>query len=119
MADDQPKGEPTPENIRDDMQTTRAHLGAGVQALGDKAMGYAQDAADAVEGACRSTMDALHGLQHAVADGASVARHAVTDATDAVGRAFDVRHHIRQRPWLAVAVAVAAGVACGRFLARR
>ena len=119
MVEQQPKADPTPEDVRHAMQTTRARLGAGMHALGDKAAGYARDAADAVGDAYRGTMDAVHGVQHAAADGAAFASHAVADATAFAGRALGLRRHVRRRPWLAVAVAVTAGCACGRLFARR
>jgi ElaB/YqjD/DUF883 family membrane-anchored ribosome-binding protein len=105
------------------MRSTRDHLGAGVQALGDRAAVYARDAADAVGDACRGTSDALHAardaLRHAAADGAAYARHAAADAIAFAGRALDVRRHVRRHPWLTVGTAVALGFACGRFLGRR
>lgn len=115
MVEQQPKTDPTPEDVQHDMRSTRAHLGAGIDTLGDKAAGYAQDATDAVGDAYQGTMDALHGVQHAAADGAAFARRAAAFT----GRAVDVRGHVRRHPWLAVAVAVAAGFTCGRALARR
>lgn len=119
MELDPTKAEPTPEDIEHDMHATRAHLGDGVQALGDKAVGYAQDAIDAVGGAYEGTVGTLHGLRDAAAAGATVARHAAADGLAAVRRTLDVRRHTRRRPWTAMAVAVLAGFSCGRFLRRR
>ena len=112
MAEEALKADPTPEDIQHDMQVTRAHLSAGVQALGDKAAGYAHDAAEAVGDACRGTRDALHTARDAV-------RHAAADATAFAGRALDVRRHVRRYPWVAVGTAVALGFVCGRFIGRR
>ncbi|HVK09488.1 MAG TPA: DUF3618 domain-containing protein [Gemmataceae bacterium] len=115
--------DPTPEDIQHDMETTRAHLGAGVKALEDKAVGYAHDAAEAVEDAYQGTKDALHAardaVQHAASDVASVGRHAVADVAAFAGQAVDIRHHVRQYPWPAVGTAVAIGFACGRLIGRR
>ena len=123
MTEAAPKADPTPEDVQHDMQATRAHLGAGLQALGDKAAGYAHNAADAVEDAYRGTKDALHAardaVQDAAADGAVYARHAVADATAFAGRTLDVRHHVRRYPWPAVGTAVAIGFVCGRLIGRR
>src|SRR5688572_13599333 len=111
MTEAAPMADRTPEDVQHDMQATRAHLGAGLQALGDKAAGYAHDAADAVEDAYQGTRDALHAVrdavEHAAADGAAYARHAADDAAAFAGRAVDVRRHVRRYPWPAVGVAVA------------
>ena len=123
MAVEAPKAERTPEDVHHDMQVTRTHLGAGLQALGDKAAGYAHDAAEAVEDAYQGTRDALHAARDAVQDaaahGAAYARHAVADATAFAGRAVDVRRYVRRYPWPAVVTAVAVGFACGRLAGRR
>jgi ElaB/YqjD/DUF883 family membrane-anchored ribosome-binding protein len=112
MATGAPVAGPTPEEVQHDMQTTRTHLGAGVQALGDKAAGYAHDAAEAVGDACRGTRDALHAARDAVG-------HAATDVVAFAGRALDIRRHVRRYPWAAVGAAVALGFACGRLITRR
>lgn len=119
MAEQEPNAGPTPEDVQRDMQATRAHLGAGVEALGARAAGYAHDAADAVGGAYQGALDALHGVQRAAADGATSARRAVADTVAFTRRAVDIRRHVRQHPWAALGIAVAAGFACGRFLTRR
>ena len=112
MAEAAPKAGPTPEDVQHDMQATRAHLGAGVHALGDKAAGYARDATEAVGDAYRGTRDTLHAARDAV-------RGAATDASAFAGRALDVRRHVRRYPWLAVGTAVAIGFVCGRVIGRR
>lgn len=112
MAEQEPNAGPTPEDVQHDMQATRAHLGAGVEALGVRAAGYAHDAAAAVE-------NVMHGVRQAATDGAASARRAVADTVAFAGRAVDVRAHVRRHPWVAVGVAVAAGFACARFLDRR
>ena len=112
MATGAPTAGPTPEKVQHDMQTTRTHLGAGVQALGDKAAGYAHDAADAVGDAYRGTRDVLHVARDAV-------QHAATDAVASAGRVLDVRRHVHRYPWLAVGTAVALGIICGRLITRR
>src|SRR5215203_2873073 len=96
------KTDPTPEDVQHDMQATRDHLGAGVQALGDRAMGYAHDAAEAVGDACRGTTAAVHAARDAVG-------HGVTEGIAFAGRALDVRRHVRRYPWAAVGTAVAVG----------
>lgn len=112
MAEQEPNAGPTPEEVQHGMQATRDHLGAGVEALGARAVGYARDAAEAVEGV-------MHGVRQATADGAASARRAVTDTVAFAGRAVDVRAHVRRHPWVAAGMAVAAGFACARFLDRR
>jgi ElaB/YqjD/DUF883 family membrane-anchored ribosome-binding protein len=123
MTEAVPKASPTPEDVQHDMQATRAALGAGVQALGDKAVGYANDVTEAVGDVYRGTRDALHAardaVRHVATDGAAYARHAAADATAFAGRALDVRRHVRRYPWLAVGTAVALGFVCGRFIGRR
>ncbi|HEX4613704.1 MAG TPA: hypothetical protein VH092_36315 [Urbifossiella sp.] len=91
---------PTPEAVQGDMRATRTHLGEGVQALGDKAAGYAHDAADAAGAAYRGTRDVLHA------------------ARDATGHALDLRRQVRRYPWLAVGCAAALGFYCGGFARR-
>lgn len=112
MTDPTPDPGPTPEDVQHDMQHTKAHLLAGVQALGDRAAGYATDAADAVGDAYRGTRDAIHAARDAVGQG-------VADGTAFVGRALDVRRHVRRYPWIGVGTAVALGFACGRLIGGR
>jgi len=103
---------PTPEDVRHDMRVTRDHLGDGVRALADRASAFAADAAGAVGDACRETRDAVHAARAAVGRG-------VAGVPALVGRALDVRRHVRRHPWVAVGVAVGLGFAGGRLLARR
>jgi len=103
---------PTPEDVQHDMQSTKAHLVAGVHALGDRAAACATEAAAAVGDAYRGTRDALHAARDAVG-------HGVDDGAAFVGRALDVRRHVRRYPWVGVGTAVALGFACGRFIGRR
>lgn len=112
MTDTRPDAGPTPEDVQHDMQSTKADLMAGVHALGDRAAGYATDAAEAVGDAYRGTRDAIHAARDAAGQG-------LADGAAFVGRALDVRRHVRRYPWIAVGTAVALGFACGRLIARR
>ena len=103
---------PSPEDIQHDMQDTKDHLTQGVQDLGDRAAGYARDAAEAVGDACRGVKESVHAVR-------DVAEHAVADATAFAGRALDVRRHVHRYPWAALGGAFAAGFICGRFVGRR
>jgi ElaB/YqjD/DUF883 family membrane-anchored ribosome-binding protein len=103
---------PTPEDIQHDMRVTRDHLGDGVQALADRATAFATDAAGAVGDACRGSRDAVHAARAAIGRG-------VAGVPALVGRAMDVRRHVRRHPWVAVGVAVGLGFACDRLLTRR
>ena len=112
MTESAPNAGPTPEDVRHEMQGTKAHLMEGVHALGDRAAACATDAAAAVGDAYRGTRDALHAARHAV-------EHGVADGAAFVGRALDVRRHVRRHPWVGVGTAVALGFACGRLICRR
>lgn len=112
MTETAPDAGPTPEDVQHDMQSTRAHLVAGVHALGEKAAGYATEAAEVVGDAYRGTRDALHAARDAVGRG-------VADGAAFVGRTMDVRSHVRRYPWVGVGTAVALGFACGRLIGRR
>ena len=78
----QPKIDPTPEDVQDDMRATRAHLGTGVHALGDRLAGYAHDAAGWL---MMPTAMALVGLELAFFSWLIVESEEVERTTDRLG----------------------------------
>lgn len=99
----------SPEVIQERMQRTRNSLTDKVAQLEEQVMGTVQTATDAVQ----STVDAV---KETVDEVRSSVQDSVMTVTDTVKKTFDVSTHVRDNPWAAVGISIAAGFLTGRFV---
>jgi ElaB/YqjD/DUF883 family membrane-anchored ribosome-binding protein len=93
--------EPEPEEIRRDIDQTRASLTEKIGALGDHLTQTVEETRVTVE----ETIDSV--------------RSTVEETVETVRHTFDVRYQVRKRPWLLMGGAVAVGFALEKLLTPR
>lgn len=89
------EAEPELTKIRDDMADTRASLSDKVGTLEDQVLASVETAQNAIEQTVASVKDN------------------VNEIVASVQHTFDVKDHIRQRPWMMMGIATAAGIGLG------
>lgn len=105
MADDQP-----PELIEHEMEQTRQSLTDKVAALEQQVTGTIQSVSDGVKETVESVRSAMQDTVSSVKETVS---GSVESVSEGVKQAFDVSHHVRDNPWVAVGSAAAAGFVLG------
>ncbi len=86
--------ETRPEQVREDMEVTRASLTEKLETLEHRVVGTVEAAQHKVE----------HGVD------------AVRETVENVKRTFNVKHHVEERPWLMLGASVLTGYALGQFI---
>lgn len=92
----EPAAEANPEELREQMQETRAALTDKLETLEDRVVG---------------TMEAA---QTTVQETVEAVKETVQDTVATVKRTFDLKYQVGQRPWLMIGASVLAGYAVGR-----
>jgi len=100
----------SPELIKQDMNETRQSLTEKVAALEHHVVGTLHDATSAVHETVCTVKTALKDTVGAVTDSVSTMSQGVKDT-------FDIRSHIRDRPWAAIAGAALSGIVTGYLTA--
>src|SRR4051794_113800 len=90
-----------------DPSTLGEKLGAGEQAV--KHM---------MHDATTSMAGSVDAVKEAVTDSVDTVKGAMREAATSLGKAFDLRHHVRHHPWFTLGVAVFVGYVAANLLGR-
>jgi ElaB/YqjD/DUF883 family membrane-anchored ribosome-binding protein len=114
--DREPK--PLPRGVEEPRASLVDKLGTLEEGIKDAWHGATAAATRAVEGvkaATETTVHAVHGAAETTAHAVQGAAHSTSEA---MGRAFDLRAHVRRHPWPMVGGALLLGVAAGYLVGR-
>jgi ElaB/YqjD/DUF883 family membrane-anchored ribosome-binding protein len=100
------------ESPRHQVEEIRSDLVDKLETLEHQVVGMVQGATGFVAGTVESVKESVEQTAEAV-------QEAVQGTVKSMRHALDVRHHVRQHPWLLLGAAFVLGFACGRFLSRR
>ena len=104
--------ESTQEEMREQIDATRSALTDKLEALEGQVMDTMTSARETVEESVQSTGDSVE-------ETIQIVKTSVRESVTAVKNSFDVKHQVRQHPWLMVGGAFLTGMAVGDFLKRR
>jgi ElaB/YqjD/DUF883 family membrane-anchored ribosome-binding protein len=108
-----PPGEPTPEELRRQMESTRSEMNRKVEAIEYQVVGTVHEATSAVHETISEVKDTVHEIGTSVRDSV---QETVGSVKESIAHATDVTGHVRAKPWLMVGGAAALGFLAGRVL---